>query len=457
MIRPTRAGEDNFLELRFEISKSGDGFNLSASSTLPYVPFSEQRVTSRFYPPLTPGQTEAALSAVPNTIDEFQRSSQRASPRESMKKLGEILFASLFEGRTAKLYQQALEAAYSSSQGLRIRLSFSEPELDALPWEFLYDASRGDFTALSVNSPVLRTREPIQTVDVVTSPLRILIASSELVPMDGDVETKGIIALKDKGAVFETNVLSQIGESAFFDRIRHEEFHVLHIIANGRAEYRPAKQGTLYGASSLQFVGNDGSTSSPSLVDVSRLRYLCSDKPDLRLICLSGDYTDQMAGELASVCPAVIGWRGVNSNRAYLSFSDGFYSSLLLGLPFETAVTQGRQRIDLDRPGGKEWAMPVCYLQAPHGAFFPNSRRTTSRSSRSEEPIALAQTTLKDSANTRLWKKLHALLEIEQHNLAAIDDHSATYPDAVPSILEEQRTATLQKISELELQIKELT
>lgn len=374
-----------------------------------------------------------------------------------MKKLGEILSTSLFEGRTAKLYQQALEAAGTNSQGLRIRLSFNDPALDALPWEFLYDGNRGDFTALSVNSPVLRTHEPIQTVDVVTSPVRILIASSELVPMDGDVEIKGIEDLKDKGAVFETTVLRQIGATAFFGAIRHEQFHVLHIIANGRADYMSARQGSLYGASSLQFVSDNGSTSSPSYVDVSKLRYLCSDKSDLRLICLSGDYTDQMASELASVCPAVIGWRGVNSNRAYLSFSDGFYSSLLLGLPFEVAVTQGRQRIDLDRPGGKEWAMPVCYLQAPHGAFFPNSRRPTTRGSRAEEPNAFQETTLKDSANTRLWKKLHALLEIEQHNLAAIDDHSATYPDAVPSILEEQRNATLQKISELELQIKELT
>jgi hypothetical protein len=54
-----------------------------------------------------------------------------------MKKLGEILSTSLFEGRTAKLYQQALEAAGTNSQGLRIRLSFNDPALDALPWEFL--------------------------------------------------------------------------------------------------------------------------------------------------------------------------------------------------------------------------------------------------------------------------------------------------------------------------------
>ncbi len=454
MIRPNRAAEENFLELRFEITKSGDAFTLSASTTSSLI--AESTVTSPFYPPLTPGQTEAALSAVPNTLEEFQRSSPRASPRESMKKLGEILFACLFEGRTAKLYQQCLEVAAGNSQDLRIRLSFNDPELEALPWEFLYDPSRGDFMALSAHSPVLRTHTSIKTVDVVTSPLRILIVLAELVPMDGDAEIKGIEILKDKGAVFDTQVLPQMRATAFFDAIRHEQFHVLHIIANGRAEYRSTRQGAVYEASALQFVGDNGSTSSPSLVDVSKLRYLCSDKPDLRLICLSGDYTDQMAGELARVCPAVIGWRGANSTRAFLSFSDGFYSSLLLGLPFETAVTQARQRIDLDRPGGKEWAMPVCYLQSAHGAFFPNTRRPTTRSIRADEPVVLRQT-VKDSANTRLWKKLHALLEIEEHNLAAIDDHSATYPDAVPSILEEQRQATLRKISDLESQIKELT
>src|SRR5687767_5543178 len=108
-MRSSRAGEDSFSELGFEITKSADeGFALTVNAAPVTTPSSE---ASRFYPPLTPRQTEAALSTVPNAPDEFQRSSAGTLPRDSIKKLGEILFASLFEGRTGKLYRHSLEVA----------------------------------------------------------------------------------------------------------------------------------------------------------------------------------------------------------------------------------------------------------------------------------------------------------------------------------------------------------
>jgi hypothetical protein len=454
-MRSNRAGEDSFSELGFEITKTADErFALTVNAAAVTTPSSE---ASGFYPPLTPRETEVALSTVPNAPDEFQRSSAGTMPRDSIKKLGEVLFASLFEGRTGKLYQQSLEMAAATSHGVRIRLTLHDAELEALPWEYLYDANRGDFVALSVNSPLLRTRGKLQSVSPVTAPLRILIVKSDWALMDADEEVRRIEALKTKGAVFETLVLNQPSRGEFLDAIRHENFHVLHIIANGQVEHRPNKQAASYIASALRIVSGSHHESSDAIIDVKQLRYLCADKADLRLICLSGDFTDQMASELARVCPAVIGWRGENSNGAYLSFSDGLYSSLLLGHPLEAALTQARQRVDLDRPGGKEWGMPVCYLQAEHGAFFQNSRRTSTRGLRSIDPVLEQQDALKDSANARLWKKLHALIEIEQHNLAAIEDQTATYPDAVPAILEEQRKSTLARIAQLESELKQLT
>ena len=458
MRRPVRTGEDNFSEIRFEIKRRTDGgFQLDEiwRSLSPEVP--EQNVTTIFYPPLTAGQTEAELSAVPNSLDEFQRSSPRSSPRDSMKKLGESLFISLLDGLTGKVYQQALDVAAGKSQGLRIKLALKDTELDALPWEFLYDPMRGDFVALSGNSPFLRTRglrnaEPIEPVE---PPLRILVATSEVVPMEAEAEIKRIEALKEKGAAYEINVLRQTGPTQLFDAIRHQQFHVLHIIALGRVE--PVKGSTPYQASTFRFVGDSPTNWPEATVDVLRLRYLCADKKDLRLICLSGDYTDQMASQLAEVCPAVIGWRGANSNRAYISFSDGFYSSLVMGQPLEVAITQGRQRIDLDHPGGKEWGMPVCYLQAPHGAFFPNSLRTEVQRARGIDSVIEQQRdALKDRAHTRQWNKLYALLEIEHRNLTEIEEQKATYTDTVPLILEEQYSATKAKIEQLESQIKEL-
>jgi hypothetical protein len=459
MRRAVRTGEDNFSEIRFEITKNTDrGFQVEEIWRPVSTDVPEQSVTSTFYPPLTAGQTETELSAVPNTLDEFQRSSPRTSPRDAMKRLGESLFHSLFDSLTAKLYQQALDTVAGTSQGLRIKLSLNDTNLDSLPWEFLYDPMRGDFVALSGNSPFLRTRvvPNLLSIEPVEPPLRILIATSELVPMDAAAEVKRIEALKARSSAFDITVLKQTGPAQLFNVMRHQEFHVLHIIANGRVE--PGQGSAPYRASTFRFVGDSPSDWPESTVDVSRLRYLCSDKKDLRLICLSGDYTDQMASQLAEVCPAVIGWRGANSNQAYISFSDGFYSSLAHGQPLEVAITQGRQRIDLDQPGGKEWGMPVCYLQAPHGAFFSNTRRTENQRARGIDSVLEQQRDArKDRPRTREWNKLYALLEIEHRNLEEIEEQTATYTDAVPSILEEQHKTTKEKIEQLETQLKELT
>ena len=458
MRRPVRTGEDNFSELRFEITKFTDGtFQLEASWRPVPSEAPEQQVYSMFYPPLTAGETEAELSALPNTLEVFQRSSPRSSPRDSMKKLGESLFLSLLDGVRGKVYQQALEAVAAKSQGLRIKLSLNDTGLDALPWEFLYDPMRGDFVALSGNSPFLRTRVVSKALPLepVEPPLRILVATSELVEMDAATEVKRIEALKERRG-FEVEVLEQTGPAKFFNAVRHEEFHVLHIIANGRIE--PAQGPAPYRASTLRFVGDSPDDWPESSVEISRLRYLCADKKNLRLICLSGDYTDQMASQLAEVCPAVIGWRGANSNKAYISFSDGFYLSLAQGQPLEVAITQGRQQIDLDQPGGKEWGMPVCYLQAPHGALFPTSRRSDNQRPRGIDPVIEQQKdALKDRSHTREWDKLYALLEIEHRNLTEIEEQKATYTDAVPLILEEQHNSTKAKIEQLESQLKALT
>lgn len=459
MRRPVRTGEDNFSEIRFEITRHPDkGFQLEESWRPPEAGIPETNVTSIFYPPLTAGQTEAELSAVPNTLDEFQRSSPRTSPRDSMKKLGENLFNSLLDGLTGRVYQQALEVAASTSQGLRIKLSLNDTELDTLPWEFLYDPMRGDFVALSVNSPLLRTRRvpKARAIEPVELPVRILVATSELVPMDAAAEVRIIEGLREKNSACQINVLKQTGPAQFFNAIRHLDFHVLHIIANGRVE--PAQGSVPYRASTLRFVGDTPNDWPESSVDVSRLRYLCEENKNLRLICLNGDYTDQMASQLAEVCPAVIGWRGANGNRAYLSFSEGLYSSLLMGQPLEVAITQGRQHIDLNQPGGKEWGMPVCYLQAPHGAFFPNSRKTEVRRARNIDSVIEQQRdSLKDRAHSRKWSKLYALLEIEHRNLAEIEEQKATYTGNVPSILEQQHNTTKARIDQLESQLKELT
>ena len=107
---------------------------------------------------------------------------------------GGRLFTAVFRGEVLTGFRRSADKARQRGAGLRIRLRlYSVPELANLPWEHLYDATRGRFLALSNETQVVRyldLPEPVRPLKV-RAPLRILavIASpTDLPPLDTEAE-----------------------------------------------------------------------------------------------------------------------------------------------------------------------------------------------------------------------------------------------------------------------------
>ncbi len=90
---------------------------------------------------------------------------------------GGRLFTAVFRGEVLTGFRRSADKARQRGAGLRIRLRLSGvPELTNLPWEHLYDATRGRFLALSNETQVVRyldLPEPVRPLKT-RPPLRIL-------------------------------------------------------------------------------------------------------------------------------------------------------------------------------------------------------------------------------------------------------------------------------------------
>ena len=95
---------------------------------------------------------------------------------ETVQRFGRELFALLFDGETLAPYRRSIDLAGDAHADLRIRLHLDDPALAALPWEFLYDATHGDYLCLSTRTPIVRYLDVGRLVAplTVTAPLRVL-------------------------------------------------------------------------------------------------------------------------------------------------------------------------------------------------------------------------------------------------------------------------------------------
>ncbi len=77
-----------------------------------------------------------------------------ASPQEqAVQDFGLDLFNALIANEVRIRYDVSQGLAAREDKGLRLILRIQEPELAALPWEFLYDPRKGEYVCLSRSTP----------------------------------------------------------------------------------------------------------------------------------------------------------------------------------------------------------------------------------------------------------------------------------------------------------------
>ncbi|MFL5674978.1 MAG: CHAT domain-containing protein [Chloroflexota bacterium] len=321
----------------------------------------------------------------------------------TVERFGEELWDALFSGDIRSRFEASRSEARRLDAGMRIKLRFEDASLAALPWEYLFDAARGDYVTLSASTPVVRYIPLPQVMAplAVRPPLRVLglIASpSDLDELDAVRERQRLDAALGKlVAAGLVEVVWMTGSTArdLQGMLRHGPWHIFHFVGHGGFDANR-------GEGLIVLTADDGSSSRVSATDLGRL---LGDHDPLRLAVLNacdsarGDTVDVFASTAATLVrrgtPAVVAMQYEITDDAAIEFSRSFYEAIADGVPVDAALAEARKGVAMAIPGTLEWGTPVLYMRAPDGVLFdiPADARATAVA-----PAAIERSTVADVA-----------------------------------------------------------
>jgi tetratricopeptide (TPR) repeat protein len=299
--------------------------------------------------------------------------------------IGEQLYEAIFRGEIGTSLRRSLDEAHRQEKGLRIRLRLAEaPELNNLPWEYLYDRSRDTFFALSSETPLVRYLDlPEPPSDLQGEPklrvLAVIASPAGYPPLDVEREWANLkIALHDLEANGQVAIdrLTPPSIEALQRQLLRQEYHILHFLGHGTFDAE-ANDSVLL----LQ-----DEASHPQVVTGQDFSTLLRDHRSLRLALLNacegaeaavGDAYSGVAQRLVrDGIPAVIAMRTVISDKAGVALASSFYGALAEGAAVDTALAESRKALFT---GGfqTEWGTPVLFMRAATGDLWRHEAAPT--------------------------------------------------------------------------------
>ena len=299
---------------------------------------------------------------------------------DSLLKLGETLFETLFPGNIRRLYDVARSRHMEVSGARKGRF----PQLDVVftsmiswiadkPWEFAFDPVRRTYLATEEThfTRNVVTAVPAQTIEPRSGPLRILVVSAQPVGVgllsieeETKVISRGFQELLDAGYA-ELVVLPRATPDKLHDIVSRDQFDVVHFIGHGEYD-RDSQTGTLL------FVDKRGGT---HLVNDRTLReILC--RRSIRLVFLNACETGRggVVNFNSGVAPALVagGVPTVIANQysvldvSATLFAQRLYWSLARGLSVGAAAREARIAVNYSLSGDAiDWAVPVVFTRRP--------------------------------------------------------------------------------------------
>lgn len=301
----------------------------------------------------------------------------------SLQELGARLYEAVFADAVGHSLARSLDAAERQGMGLRIRLRLNDvPELASLPWEYLHDRENQRFFVLSDRTPIVRYLETpmLQQPLELVHPLRILMVIADARDFERlDVEREwnkveeALGELAERGLV-KVERLEQATLEALQQRLRQEEFHVLHFIGHGVFDEESGE-----GALVLEDADGLG-----EMVLGPVLGTLLHDHRSLRLVLLNAcegaraSQHNPFAGLAQRLVQqgllSVIAMQFPISDQAAIALTHEFYRALADGYPVDAALAEARKAIYRQSSsvngGSAEWGTPVLFMRAPDGRLF---------------------------------------------------------------------------------------
>jgi hypothetical protein len=327
----------------------------------------------------------------------------RAGGPQPVADFGRELFECLMCDAVRESFRRSQDRARAAGKGLRLRLRIDDPALAALPWEYLYDSSEGDYVCLSSDTPLVRYLEfdrppealtvqpPLAILGVIASPAdrATLDVARERQRMEAATE-----AMRDAGQL----ELTWLEGSTWRDlqrAMRRGPYHILHFVGHGGYD-AAAGEGVVA-------LADDAGQSA--LLTATQLGRLLADHDSLRLVVLNsclgarGSGADVFSSTASMLIrrgvPAVVAMQFEISDRAAVEFARALYEALADGMPIDAAVGEARKAISLASSDTVEWGTPVLHMRAPDGVLFrfdaaaaPATPRRTERPPRIPPPVA---------------------------------------------------------------------
>jgi hypothetical protein len=316
-----------------------------------------------------------------------------------VRELGQRLGDALLAGAVGATFRSQVDAATSSGADVRLRLDLEgAPDLQPVPWEYLYSAELGRFLTLSNRTPIVRQVRAfgVPVPVVVTPPLRVLvmISSPRDVPALAVDRERQLLEATTKDLVdaglLELVVLDNATLPAL-QRALLDPFHVLHFVGHGGFD-RELDQGVLV------LERDDGTAHR---VTGDRLGTLLHDARDLQLAVLNACEGARTSGRDAfsgvgqalvqQGLPAVVAMQTEISDRAALVFSHELYSYLTRGLGIDAAICEVRKAMATSDEAS-EWGTAVL-LRSARGT---------------DEPFTFVRSGLAQPGQEERWKSLYS-------------------------------------------------
>ncbi len=368
-------GRSNYLDFELEI---GEGRGREYPVAILHSPSGEVRATMRF--PFDELALDLRLGRLQIALLRSGGKYRRAPSEEerAVEDFGQALFDALLGGEIRSCYDVSLREAAQQDKGLRLKLRIHPPELNALPWEFMYDPRQAEYVCLSRQTPIVRYLESPRLIRplTVSPPLRILgMISSPEDQRALDVERekqrveRAIQGLQARGLV-ELEWLPGQTWRDLQEATWGGPWHVFHFIGHGGFDTH-ADEG---------FIALADSAGRTHRLSATRLGRLLADHTALRLVLLNacegakGSERDIFSSTASILVrrgiPAVLAMQYEITDRAAVELARAFYQALSYGMAVDEAVVVARKAISLAVTNSVEWGTPVLYMRSPDGVLF---------------------------------------------------------------------------------------
>lgn len=314
------------------------------------------------------------------TLREVQSAgSALATQRALVQDAGRRLFEAAFVGEVLGCLRASFDRTDFVQVPLHLHLDLSgTPELEKLPWEYMYNPERSEFLSLTPMSPLARYTGLQHRIlpARATKPLRALVVvagPSSYPRIDVDREWLSLLDSVDFLGAEGKLIFERLQKPTLLDlqrTLRQNEYHIIHFIGHGVSDKST-------GEGQLVF---EDETGRSRLVGGQHLGALMRDHFTLRYMCLTGPTRTGVGTEypaLLDVARSLVR-RGVAAvvapqlrvtQPAWLAFCQTLYQRLAELQPVDSAIVAARQAM-AEESDDLGWGAPVFFSRCADGRLF---------------------------------------------------------------------------------------